>query len=62
MELASEGSIIEVLSNLARDQVNKPLEWVHTDVCGKMSEKSIGGAEYFMTSQMKKHIIHGSIS
>ena len=33
----------------SKRQVNKPLELVHTDVCGKMSEKSIGSAEYFMT-------------
>ena len=25
------------------------LELVHSDVCGKMNEKSIGGAEYFLT-------------
>ena len=33
----------------SKKQVNEPLELVHTDVCGKMSEKSIGSAEYFMT-------------
>ena len=26
-----------------------PLELVHSDVCGKMGQKSIGGAEYFLT-------------
>ncbi len=26
-----------------------PLELVHSDVCGKMGEKSQGGAEYFLT-------------
>lgn len=26
-----------------------PLELVHSDVCGKMGHKSIGGAEYFLT-------------
>ena len=26
-----------------------PLELVHSDVCGKMGSKSIGGAEYFVT-------------
>ena len=25
------------------------LELVHTDVCGKMGERSKGGAEYFLT-------------
>ena len=33
----------------SKRQVNEPLELVHTDVCGKMSENSIGSAEYFMT-------------
>ena len=27
----------------------KPLDLVHSDVCGKMSAKSLGGAEYFLT-------------
>ena len=26
-----------------------PLELVHLDVCGKMGQKSMGGAEYFLT-------------
>ena len=26
-----------------------PLELVHSDLCGKMGEKSLGGAEYFLT-------------
>ena len=30
-------------------QTKEPLELVHSDVCGKMREKSIGGAEYFLT-------------
>ena len=25
------------------------LELIHSDVCGKISEKSIGGAQYFLT-------------
>ena len=28
---------------------SKPLELVHSDVCGKMGQKSLGGAEYFLT-------------
>ena len=28
---------------------SEPLELVHSDLCGKMGEKSIGGAEYFLT-------------
>ena len=27
----------------------EPLELIHSDVCGKMREKSLGGAEYFLT-------------
>ena len=30
-------------------QTKEPLELVHSDVCGKMRTKSIGGAEYFLT-------------
>ena len=30
-------------------KTTKPLEIVHSDVCGKMQEKSLGGAEYFLT-------------
>lgn len=30
-------------------QTKEPLELVHSDVCGKMREKSIGGAQYFLT-------------
>ena len=30
-------------------QADEPLELIHSDVCGKMSTKSIGGAEYFLT-------------
>ena len=28
---------------------SKPLELVHSDACGKLSSKSLGGAEYFVT-------------
>lgn len=27
---------------------SEPLELVHSDLCGKMGEKSLGGAEYFL--------------
>ena len=33
----------------SKSRATEPLELVHSDVCGKMSEKSIGGAEYFLT-------------
>ena len=33
----------------SRKRTTEPLELVHSDVCGKMGEKSQGGAEYFLT-------------
>ncbi len=30
-------------------KTSEPLELVHSDLCGKMGEKSVGGAEYFLT-------------
>ena len=33
----------------SQTKTSKPLELVHSDVCGKMGKKSIGGAEYFLT-------------
>ena len=33
----------------SESQTKELLELVHSDVCGKMREKSIGGAEYFLT-------------
>ncbi len=39
------------LTSFKRGQTktSKPLELVHSDVCGKMGKKSVGGAEYFLT-------------
>ena len=34
---------------ISSSQTKEPLEVVHSDVCGKLREKSIGGAEYFLT-------------
>ena len=34
---------------ISKSHTKEPLELVHSDVCGKMSKKSIGGAEYFLT-------------
>lgn len=34
---------------ISESHAKEPLELVHSDVCGKMREKSIGGAEYFLT-------------
>ena len=31
-------------------KTTEALELVHSDMCGKMQEKSLGGAEYFLTS------------
>ena len=30
-------------------RADAPLELVHTDVCGKINTRSLGGAEYFLT-------------
>ena len=32
-----------------RNRSEEPLGLVHSDVCGKMNERSLGGAEYFLT-------------
>ena len=34
---------------LSQTVTSVPLELVHSDVCGKMGQKSLGGAEYFLT-------------
>ena len=47
----------------------KPLELIHSDVCGKTGSKSLGGAEYFVTFiddkarsfghiQLRKKVMH----
>ena len=33
----------------SKTDTSMPLELVHSDVCGKMGQKSRGGAEYFLT-------------
>ena len=33
----------------SKSQTKEPLQLVHSDMCGKMRNKSIGGAEYFLT-------------
>ena len=35
--------------NVKFDTVRQPLELVHSDVCGPMPSKSLGGAQYFVT-------------
>ena len=35
--------------NSSKTQSTELLELVHSDVCGKISEKSLGGAQYFLT-------------
>jgi len=38
-----------IASNSAKNVTSVPLEPVHSDLCGKMAEKSLGGAEYLLT-------------
>ncbi len=42
---ASQKSISKSSSSHSKN----PLDLVHSDVCGKIGEKSMGGAEYFLT-------------
>ena len=35
--------------SLSTTQTSEPLELVHSDLCGKMGKKSLGGAEYLLT-------------
>ena len=35
--------------NNSNSRAKEPLELVHTDVCGKLNEKSLSGSEYFFT-------------
>ena len=37
---------------------NELLDLIHSDVCGKINAKSIGGAEYFLTFIDNKHVIY----
>ena len=38
-----------VFSKAGGKRSDRPLGLVHTDVCGKLNTKSLGGAEYFVT-------------
>ena len=40
----------------SRSASTRPLELVHSDVCGKMSSPSLGEAEYFLTLWMTAHL------
>ena len=40
-----ESNIVHILKKVA----DNLLELVHSDVCGKISERSMGGAQYFLT-------------
>jgi hypothetical protein len=44
------------------NRATAPLELVHSDVCGKINTKSLGGGEYFLTSLMTKQDLYGSTS
>ena len=35
--------------NNSNSRAKEPLEFVHTDVCRKLNEKSLSGSEYFLT-------------
>ena len=35
--------------SLHYETIHQPLELVHTDICGPMPEKSLGGSQYFIT-------------
>ena len=35
--------------NISFDKEREPLELVHSDVCGPMLTRSLGGAQYFVT-------------
>ena len=37
------------LHSLPYETVRQPLELVHTDICGPMLERSLGGSQYFIT-------------
>ena len=39
----------KMFSNQGRKRAGKPLHLIHSDVCGKMKNKSLSGAEYLLT-------------
>jgi hypothetical protein len=48
-ETCTGGKLHRSRFETSKSQTKEPLELVHSDVCGKMKEKSLGGAEYFLT-------------
>ena len=44
-----KGNSIRVNFLVLGKQAVRPLELVHSDVCGKLKNKSLSGAEYFLT-------------
>ena len=48
-ETCTRGKLHRSRFETSKSQTKEPLELVHSDVCEKMREKSLGGAEYFLT-------------
>lgn len=48
-ETCTGGKLHRSRFETSKSQTKEPLGLVHSDVCGKMKEKSLGGAEYFLT-------------
>ena len=48
-ELCVSGKIHRVPFSRTRTRAKEPLGLIHSDVCGKFSSPSLGGAEYFLT-------------
>ena len=42
-------SVLKANTKEVLSRSSEPLDLVHTDVCGKLNTKSLGGAEYFLT-------------
>ena len=48
-EACSQGKQHETKFLSSSNRADELLGLVHSDMCGKMNEKSLGGAEYFLT-------------
>ena len=48
-EVCIKGKAHKKAISTASAEATKPLELVHTDVCGSMDTPSIGGSRYFVT-------------
>ena len=43
------GKHTRILHSLNYETVRNPLELIHSDICGPMPERSLGGSRYFIT-------------